>query len=95
MASPRHADVITVTGPVTKAMRDAARATLEATPTPHVIVAVGDCAVGKGPWVGAADVGEGAVIEFGATVGVGGCPPTPGAIRAALAEAAGRLTRLK
>jgi Ni,Fe-hydrogenase III small subunit len=93
VASPRHADVITVTGPVTETMRDAARATLDATPTPYVVVAVGDCALGKGPWAGAAEAGGGAVAEFGATVRVGGCPPSPDAIRAALAEAARSVTR--
>ena len=54
VASPRHADVVTVTGPVTETMRDAARSTLEATPRPYIVVAVGDCALGKGPWAGAA-----------------------------------------
>lgn len=93
VASPRHADVITVTGPVTDAMRNAAHATLEATPTPHVIVAVGDCALGEGPWVGAAEAGDGAVVELGATVTVCGCPPSPSAIRAALADAAERITQ--
>ena len=88
VASPRHADVVTVTGPMTETMRDAARSTLEATPRPYVVVAVGDCALGKGPWAGAAEVGQGAVAEFGATVRVGGCPPAPEAIRSALAEAA-------
>ncbi len=93
VASPRHADVITVTGPVTETMRDAARATLDATPMPYIVVAVGDCAIGEGPWAGAAEAGGGAVVELGATVRVGGCPPTPDAIRAALAEAARSVTR--
>ena len=88
VASPRHADVITVTGPMTVAMREAAHATLEATPAPRVVIAVGDCALGEGPWAGAPDAGAGAVIELGATVTVRGCPPTPDAIKAALAEAA-------
>jgi Ni,Fe-hydrogenase III small subunit len=92
VASPRHADVITVTGPVTEAMREAARSTLEATPLPYVVVAVGDCAIGEGPWAGAPESGEGAVAELGATVRVAGCPPTPGAICTALAAAARSLT---
>lgn len=87
VASPRHADVVTVTGSVTETMRDAARSTLEATPRPYVVVAIGDCALGKGPWAGAAEAGKGAVAELGATVWVSGCPPAPEAIRAALAEA--------
>lgn len=95
VASPRHADVITATGPVTEAMRDAARITLEATPTPYVIVAIGDCALGEGPWVGSAEAGEGVVAEFGATLRVSGCPPSPSAIRAALADAAERVSQMK
>ena len=88
VASPRHADVITVTGPMTEAMRRAARETVDATPTPRVIVAIGDCAVGEGPWAQSPEAGDGAVVELDATIAVRGCPPTPGAICAALTEAA-------
>lgn len=91
VASPRHADVITVTGPMTDAMREAALATVEATPRPRVIVAVGDCAAGEGPWAGASHAGDGAVVELDAAVTVRGCPPTPEAIREALRVAALRL----
>jgi len=91
VASPRHADVVTVTGPMTEAMRDAACRTIAAVPHPSVVVAVGDCALGTGPWAGASAAGEGAVRELGATVAVAGCPPTPDAIRAALRTAAEQL----
>lgn len=91
VASPRHADAITVTGPMTEAMRDAARETLDAVPRPRVIIAVGDCAVGEGPWAGAPAAGAGAGIELEAAVIVRGCPPTPDALRAALREAAALL----
>lgn len=91
VASPRHADVITVTGPITDAMRAAAHETIAAASRPLVIVAVGDCALGTGPWSGAPAAGRGATEELGATVTVPGCPPTPEAIRAALQEAAERL----
>ncbi len=91
VASPRHADVITVTGPMTDAMRTAAHATIEATPAPRVIIAVGDCAIGIGPWHDASAAGEGAVKELGATVEVPGCPPHPEAIKAALRVAAAQL----
>jgi Ni,Fe-hydrogenase III small subunit len=91
VASPRHADVITVTGPGTEAMRSAARETLEATPKPYVVVAVGDCAAGEGPWADAPEVGRGAIAELGAQVVVRGCPPTPQDIIAGLREAAERL----
>jgi Ni,Fe-hydrogenase III small subunit len=93
VASPRHADVITVTGPMTDAMRDAALATVEATARPRVIVAVGDCAAGESPWAGAPHAGDGAVVELGASVTVRGCPPTPDAIRDALRIASLRLEK--
>jgi Ni,Fe-hydrogenase III small subunit len=88
VASPRHADVITVTGPMTTAMRGAALATLEATTQPCVVIAVGDCAAGTGPWAGAAQAGDGAGVELAATVTIPGCPPAPDAIRLGLQQAA-------
>jgi Ni,Fe-hydrogenase III small subunit len=91
VASPRHADVVTVTGPMTTAMRAAAAATLAATAQPCVVVAIGDCAAGEGPWAGAPHAGTGAGIELDAAVTVRGCPPTPAAIAAGFAEAARRL----
>jgi Ni,Fe-hydrogenase III small subunit len=88
VASPRHADVITVTGPMTEAMRLAARKTIEATADPVVIVAVGDCASGEGAWCGVGSAGAGAGGELGAAVVVRGCPPTPDALREGLRAAA-------
>jgi Ni,Fe-hydrogenase III small subunit len=87
-ASPRHADVITVTGPMTVAMREAAMATLDATPKPRIVVGIGDCAAGKGPWSGAPCAGDGGGIELGAAVIVRGCPPTPDDIKIGLKRAA-------
>ncbi len=92
VASPRHADVVTVTGPMTDAMRAAAAATVAAAAQPCVVVAIGDCAAGEGPWAGAPHAGTGAGVELEAAVTVRGCPPTPAAIVAGLAEAA-RLLR--
>jgi Ni,Fe-hydrogenase III small subunit len=88
VASPRHADVVTVTGPMTVAMREPAKATLEAVPSPRVIVAVGDCAIGNGPWSNAGTAGPGAGVELSAEVSVPGCPPTPADIKRGLAQAA-------
>jgi Ni,Fe-hydrogenase III small subunit len=93
VASPRHADVITVTGPMTVAMRAAAEQTVDAVPRPRVVVAVGDCAAGVGPWAGAPEAGTGAGVELEATVFVYGCPPTPDAIRSGLEEAGNLLSR--
>lgn len=88
VASPRHADVITVTGPMTNAMRNAAQQTVAAAPLPCIVVAIGDCAAGEGPWAGAPLAGPGAGVELHAGVTVRGCPPTPLQIRAGLEEAA-------
>lgn len=93
VASPRHADVITVTGPMTVAMQTAAQQTVGAAAPPCVVVAVGDCAAGEGPWAGAPLAGPGAGVAFGATVVARGCPPSPKHIRAALEEAARLLGR--
>ena len=87
-ASPRHADVVTVTGPMTEAMRNAAHSTVDATAQPRSIVAIGDCAVGTGAWCNVGTAGPGAGIELAAEVHVPGCPPTPDAIIHGLRQAA-------
>lgn len=91
VASPRHADVITVTGPMTEAMRVPAQRTLEAVPDPKIVVAIGDCAGGCGVFDGCAQVGAGAGPELGATIVVSGCPPTPAMIKEGLLRAAAAL----
>ncbi len=88
VASPRQADVITVTGPMTAAMRLAAQRTLDAASDPVVVVAIGDCANGDGVWCEAGDAGAGAGRKLGAAIGVRGCPPSPDAIREGLRAAA-------
>jgi Ni,Fe-hydrogenase III small subunit len=77
VASPRHADVLMVTGPVTKNMRQALERTYAATPDPKWVVAVGDCAINCGVFAGSyACVGPvSAVIPV--DLEVQGCPPTP------------------
>jgi len=90
-ASPRHADVITVTGPMTDAMRVPAQRTLEAVPAPKIVVAVGDCALGCGVFAGNSGSGDGAGVELGATIAVPGCPPAPAAIKDGLRRAAAAL----
>jgi Ni,Fe-hydrogenase III small subunit len=91
VASPRHADVVTVTGPMTAAMRVPAQRTLEAVPDPKIVVAIGDCAAGCGVFDGSAGVGSGAGTELGATIVVAGCPPAPAAIKEGLLRAAAAL----
>ena len=90
VASPRHADVITVTGPMSEAMREPAVKTVDAAARPCVIVAVGDCAAGTGCW---SEGGSGAGTELNADVIVYGCPPSPEAIKDGLARAAAMLDR--
>lgn len=81
VASPRHADALLVTGPVSKHMAEALRRTYDATPEPKLVIAVGDCGACGGVF------GENSYASFGAVanvipvdVVVPGCPPTPTAL---------------
>lgn len=77
VASPRHADALLVTGPVTRNMAEPLRMTYEATPGPKRVVAVGDCARDCGVFAGGQGV-EGAVRDvIPVDVEVPGCPPRP------------------
>ncbi|MGD3109855.1 NADH-quinone oxidoreductase subunit B family protein [Streptomyces sp. YGL11-2] len=90
VASPRHADVALVTGPVTRNMAEPLRRTVAAMPEPRVVVAVGDCAVNCGEFAGGYGV-EGAVGDVvPVDVEVRGCPPRPEEIVAALRTVTGR-----
>jgi len=80
VASPRHADVLLVTGPVTKNMREALERTFEATPAPKWVVAVGDCARDGGCFAGSYAVVGGVADVIPVDVHVPGCPPAPLAI---------------
>ncbi|MEA3068441.1 MAG: hypothetical protein QOK41_1848 [Sphingomonadales bacterium] len=77
VASPRHADVLLVTGPVTKNMREALRRTYDATPDPKWVVAVGDCAVDGGLFAGSYAVAGGVHDVVPVDLHIRGCPPTP------------------
>jgi Ni,Fe-hydrogenase III small subunit len=77
VASPRHADVLLVTGPVTRNMREALERTWRATPDPKWVVAVGDCAAGCGVFTeSAACIGAVSKVVPVDLV-IPGCPPTP------------------
>jgi len=90
VASPRHADVVLVTGVVTRNMLEPLRRTVEATPEPRVIVAVGDCARNCGVFRDGYGV-TGAVHEAVAVdLEVPGCPPEPAAIIEGLRRVTGR-----
>ncbi len=77
VASPRHADVLMVTGPVTKNMREALERTYNATPSPKWVVAVGDCAFDGGLFSPSYAVagGVGAIVPV--DLHIRGCPPQP------------------
>ena len=90
VASPRHADVLLVTGPVTRNMADPLRKAYDATPAPKRVVAVGDCAHDCGVFAGGYGV-EGAVSDvIPVDVVVRGCPPEPAEIIGALRDLTGR-----
>ncbi|MBI2977700.1 MAG: NADH-quinone oxidoreductase subunit B family protein [Rhodospirillales bacterium] len=80
VASPRHADVLLVTGPVTKNMREALERTYRATPDPKWVVAVGDCAVDGGIFAGSYACVGGVAAAVPVDLRIRGCPPTPTAI---------------
>jgi Ni,Fe-hydrogenase III small subunit len=77
VASPRHADVLLVTGPVTKNMREALMRTYAATPDPKWVVAVGDCAVDGGLFAEGYAVVGGVGNVVPVDLHIRGCPPTP------------------
>ncbi len=84
VASPRHADVLLVTGAVTRNMETAARMTYEAMPSPRFVVAVGDEACTGGIWAGTYGVLGGADRIFPVDLKIPGNPPAPKDILAGL-----------
>ena len=77
VASPRHADGLLITGPVTKNMELALRKTYDAVPEPKIVIAVGACAIAGGPFVGHAEVNNGADSLLPVDLYIPGCPPHP------------------
>ena len=77
VASPRHADVLLVTGPVTKNMRQALERTWNATPDPKWVVAVGDCALDGGIFRGSYACVGGVSEVVPVDLHIKGCPPSP------------------
>jgi Ni,Fe-hydrogenase III small subunit len=84
VASPRHADVLMVTGPVTKNMREALERTYNATPDPRWVVAVGACARDGGIFAGSYAVAGGVGGVIPVDLHIPGCPPSPKALLAGL-----------
>lgn len=77
VASPRHADVLLVTGPMTQNMVEAAERALACTPEPRWVVACGDCAIDGGVFKGCYAVAGGIGAALPVDLAIPGCPPTP------------------
>jgi Ni,Fe-hydrogenase III small subunit/NAD-dependent dihydropyrimidine dehydrogenase PreA subunit len=77
VASPRHADGLLVTGPVTRNMESALLKTYKAVPSPKLVVAVGACAISGGPYIGNAEQRNGADGIVPVDLYIPGCPPHP------------------
>jgi len=77
VASPRHADGIVVTGPVTKNMKLALEKTYKAVPSPKFVIAVGTCAISGGPYRGHDEVNNGIGSIVPVDIFIPGCPPHP------------------
>jgi Ni,Fe-hydrogenase III small subunit len=80
VASPRHADVLLVTGPVSRQMELALKKTYLAMPEPKLVIACGDCAINGGVYKGSYATRDGAGSVIPVNLRIRGCPPTPGAI---------------
>jgi Ni,Fe-hydrogenase III small subunit/ferredoxin len=91
VASPRHADGVVVTGPVTENMRHALLETYAAVPAPKIVVAVGACAISGGPFRGNPEVHDGCGTFLPVDLFVPGCPPHPFTILDGLLRLLGRL----
>lgn len=91
VASPRHADGLLITGPVSKNMELALRKTWEAVPAPKLVVAVGACAISGGPYIDHPEVLNGASSVVPVDLYVPGCPPHPLTILDGLLRLLGRI----
>jgi Ni,Fe-hydrogenase III small subunit len=92
VASPRHADALVVTGPVTVNMEHALKDVYEQTPDPKVVIALGDCAVNCGAFKGSYAVTGPVDRHIPVDVRISGCPPRPAEIIKALADLRGHLS---
>jgi Ni,Fe-hydrogenase III small subunit len=91
VASPRHADGLLVTGPVSQAMVLALRKTYEAVAEPKIVIAVGACAISGGVYVGHRQCGNGVEGMLPVDLYIPGCPPHPLTILDGLLRLLGRI----
>jgi Ni,Fe-hydrogenase III small subunit/NAD-dependent dihydropyrimidine dehydrogenase PreA subunit len=91
VASPRHADGLLITGPVTENMRLALKKTYDAVPGPKVVIAVGACAISGGPYVDHPETENGADRSVPVDLYIPGCPPHPYTILEGLLGMLGRM----
>lgn len=91
VASPRHADGLLVTGPVSQNMREALLKTYEAVASPKIVIAVGSCAIAGGPYRGHVETCNGVETVLPVDLFIPGCPPHPLTILDGLLRLVGRL----
>ncbi len=95
VASPRHADILLVTGPVSAAMANALKKTFLATPDPKIVIACGDCAKDGGIYKGSYAVTDGAHKVVPVDACIPGCPPKPAAIATCIMQIMKVLSKIK
>jgi Ni,Fe-hydrogenase III small subunit/NAD-dependent dihydropyrimidine dehydrogenase PreA subunit len=91
VATPRHADGLLVTGPVTQNMREALLKTWDAVPDPKIVIASGACAISGGPYIGSPQASDGVTGLLKVDLFVPGCPPHPLTLLDGLLRLLGRL----
>ncbi|MDR0778207.1 MAG: 4Fe-4S binding protein [Methanomassiliicoccaceae archaeon] len=90
VASPRHADMLLVTGPLTENMYNALIKAVAAAPDPKIIVAMGSCAISGGVFADGTVIGEGINDTVNVNMFIPGCPPAPDRLLRAMLSALGR-----